>query len=199
MFTGLVETQGKVVQFLPNEDGNKLVIQSNMFDETIKMGESIAVNGVCLTVVTKDQQQSTFQLAPETLRRTNLVDLKPGCMVNLERALKMGDRLGGHWVQGHVDGVGILLRRQPDQNWELFHFELPGELSRYAVAKGSITVNGVSLTVVNVSDSQFSIALIPHTLVVTNLGQLKPGDKVNLEVDILAKYVERLLSARHVT
>jgi len=196
MFTGLVETQGKVVQFLPEADGNRLLVQSSMFDETIKMGESIAINGVCLTVVASDQQQATFQLAPETLRRTNLGDLKPGCMVNLERALQLGDRLGGHWVQGHVDGVGKLVSRQPDQNWELFHFELPGELSRYAVAKGSITVNGVSLTVVNVSDSQFSIALIPHTLEVTNFGQLKPGDKVNLEMDILAKYVERLLSAR---
>lgn len=195
MFTGLVETQGTVEHFHPDGDGNRLCIRSTIFDASIQTGESIAINGVCLTVVSHELDQATFQLAPETLRRTNLGDLQPGSQVNLERALRLGDRLGGHWVQGHVDGVGTLIQRQPDRNWELLHFEMPGALSRYVVAKGSITINGVSLTVVEVTPLQFSVALIPHTLEITNLGQLKPGDKVNLEVDILAKYVERLLSA----
>ncbi|HQR43159.1 MAG TPA: riboflavin synthase [Gemmatales bacterium] len=193
MFTGLVETQGRVKSLHPEGNGQRLVIESKIFDSDIALGESIAINGVCLTVVQHQAGQAAFQLAPETLRRSNLGELQPGHAVNLERALRLGDRLGGHWVQGHVDGLATLQSRQPDGDWEMFVFELPSELGRYVVAKGSITLNGVSLTVVDVQGNQFRVALIPHTLSITNLGMLQPGMQVNVEVDILAKYVEKLL------
>jgi riboflavin synthase len=196
MFTGLVETQGMVKSLTAEGDGQRLVIVSNLFVSDIMLGESIAVNGVCLTVVEYSEDQAAFQLAPETLRRSNLGHLQTGITVNLERALRLGDRLGGHWVQGHVDGLARLISRQPDGDWEMFAFELPGDLSRYVVAKGSITLNGVSLTVVDVEFSQFRVALIPHTLAVTNLGVLQAGMQVNVEVDILAKYVEKLVGSQ---
>lgn len=194
MFTGLIETQGTVKGLTPEGEGQRLIVESTLFGSDIVLGESIAINGVCLTVVHCARQQASFQLAPETLRRSNLGQLTEGSLANLERALRLGDRLGGHWVQGHVDGVATLLRRQPDGDWEKFFFALPADLSRYLVAKGSITVNGVSLTVVDVDATSFSVALIPHTLSITNLGALREGDPVNLEVDILAKYVERLIT-----
>ena len=194
MFTGLVECMGTVKNLHPEGDGKRLMIDAVLFGNDIQLGESIAINGVCLTVVEHQPGSGAFQVAPETLRKTNLGNLSSGSRVNLERAMKLGDRLGGHWVQGHVDGVASVLRRRPDGDWEQFIFELPTELSRYLVPKGSITVNGVSLTVVDVTDDHFSVALIPHTLAITNLGQLRSGDTVNLEVDILAKYIERLSS-----
>lgn len=193
MFTGLVESMGAVCRIEPQGDGQRLQIEAEILGSDIELGESIAINGVCLTVVSKTKGEVSFQIAPETLRKTNLGMLKPGSKVNLERSLRLGDRLGGHWVQGHVDGTGTLLRREKDGGWERFVFQLPTSLSRYLVAKGSVTINGVSLTVVESSADSFSVALIPHTLAVTNLGLLQPGDVVNLEVDILAKYVERLL------
>jgi riboflavin synthase len=193
MFTGLVESMGKVASQQAEGEGRRLVIDATIFGNDIALGESIAINGVCLTVVENRLGSATFQLAPETLRKSNLGMLIPGSQVNLERALRMGDRLGGHWVQGHVDGVGSLLKREKDGDWEKLIFQLPAALSRYLVPKGSITINGVSLTVVDVSTDTFSVALIPHTLAVTNLGQLQDGGTVNLEVDILAKYVERLI------
>lgn len=193
MFTGLVETQGTVVSVAPEGSGQRLVLASSLFGSDIQLGESIAINGVCLTVVDHGAGQAAFQLAPETLRRSNLGELKPGYAVNLERALRLGDRLGGHWVQGHVDGLATLKGRRPDGDWEMFDFELANDLGRYVVAKGSITLNGVSLTVAHVDDECFSVALIPHTLSITNLEALKPGMKVNVEVDILAKYVEKLV------
>ena len=193
MFTGLVATQGKVQSLQSEGAGLRLQVESSLFDDTVELGESIAVNGVCLTVVQQDGQRVCFQLAPETLKRTNLGTLQPGSPVNLERSLRLGARMGGHWVQGHVDGIATLMPRQLEGDWEVFHFQLPPGLSRYLVEKGSITVNGVSLTVVSVQTESFTVALIPHTLLITNLGSLQPGDKVNLEVDILAKYVERLL------
>jgi len=193
MFTGLVESMGKCASLQAEGEGRRLVIEASMFGNDIALGESIAINGVCLTVVEKTLGRADFQLAPETLRKSNLGNLTIGSLVNLERALRMGDRLGGHWVQGHVDGVGSLLQREQDDDWEKFIFRLPTTLSRYLVAKGSITINGVSLTVVEVSTDTFSVALIPHTLAITNLGVLREGDPVNLEVDILAKYVERLI------
>lgn len=196
MFTGLVETQGRVKSLQPEGDGQRLVIESKIFDSDIALGESIAINGVCLTVVQHQAGQAAFQLAPETLRRSNLGEMQPGHIVNLERALRLGDRLGGHWVQGHVDGLATLQSRQPDGDWEMFVFELPSELGRYVVAKGSITLNGVSLTVVDVQGNQFRVALIPHTLSITNLGMLQPGMQVNVEVDILAKYVEKLMPGK---
>ncbi|MFT3878607.1 MAG: riboflavin synthase [Gemmatales bacterium] len=194
MFTGLVESMGTVRSLQSEGEGRRLTLDAVLFGDDIALGESIAINGVCLTVVESKPGWATFQLAPETLRKSNLGNLFPGNRVNLERALRMGDRLGGHWVQGHVDGVGTLLRREPDGDWEKFVFEIQVPLSRYLVAKGSITINGVSLTVVEADQESFSVALIPHTLAITNLGQLKPGDAVNLEVDILAKYVEKMVS-----
>jgi len=193
MFTGLVESMGKCASLQAEGEGQRLVIDATIFGNDISLGESIAINGVCLTVVEKALGSATFQLAPETLRKSNLGNLTIGSQVNLERALRMGDRLGGHWMQGHVDGVGSLLRREQDGDWERFVFQMPTALSRYLVAKGSITINGVSLTVVDVSTDAFSVALIPHTLANTNLGLLRDGNTVNLEVDILAKYVERLI------
>ena len=193
MFTGLVESMGTVRSLQPEGESRRLTIDGALFGNDISLGESIAINGVCLTVVETKPGVASFQLAPETLRKSNLGSLMAGSQVNLERALRLGDRLGGHWVQGHVDGVSALLRREPDGDWEKFIFHLPLALSRYLVAKGSITVNGVSLTVVDADADSFSVALIPHTLAITNLGMLKAGDYVNLEVDILAKYVERLL------
>lgn len=196
MFTGLVETQGTVTQMSPEGDGRLLQMESSIFGSDIAKGESIAINGVCLTVVASASGSASFQLAPETLRRSNLGQLSTGSVVNLERALKLGDRLGGHWVQGHVDGVAVLEKREPDGDWERFVFALPPDLNHYLVAKGSITVNGVSLTVVDVDVNSFSVALIPHTLAITNLGKLQAGDMVNLEVDILAKYVELMMTKR---
>jgi riboflavin synthase len=193
MFTGLVETQGRVVELAPEGTGRRLLLCATLAHEPVQPGESIAVNGACLTVVHVAGPELTFELAPETLRRTNLGLLQPGSRVNLERALRVGDRLGGHWVQGHIDGTGQLLERRPDGDWEIFHFSCPTTLARYLIPKGSIAVDGVSLTLVDVGPDRFSIALIPHTLTVTTLGSLKPGAVVNLEIDLLAKYVEKLL------
>jgi riboflavin synthase len=193
MFTGLVAMMGKVISQTPEGAGKRLALQAALFDQSIEIGESIAVNGVCLTVVETQEGRATFQLAPETLQRSNLGKQQPGSLVNLERSLRLGDRLGGHWVQGHVDGVSMLKQRDLKDEWEEFTFQMPINLGCYLVPKGSITVNGVSLTLVDVASESFSVALIPHTLAVTNLGLLQPNDTVNLEVDILAKYVEKLL------
>jgi riboflavin synthase len=193
MFTGLVAMMGKVVSLTPEGAGKRLTIESGLFDQSVALGESIAVNGVCLTVVENREGRATFQLAPETLKRSNLDTQRACSLINLERSLQMGDRLGGHWVQGHVDGMGTLKQRIHKGEWEEFIFEMPASLGRYFVSKGSITVNGVSLTLVNVTPETFSVSLIPHTLSVTNLGLLQPGDAVNLEVDILAKHVEKLM------
>src|SRR5436190_5067613 len=162
MFTGLITAIGTIRRLTSAGAGVRLDVESSLFDDTITLGESIAVNGACLTVVQVGPQTADFELAPETLRKTNLGQLRPGAAVNLERSLRLGDRLGGHWVQGHVDGVGTLQRRQRDGDWEQFVFHLPPELVKYLVPKGSITVNGVSLTVVDVTDEGFSVALIPH-------------------------------------
>ncbi|HQR08126.1 MAG TPA: riboflavin synthase [Gemmatales bacterium] len=194
MFTGLVDTMGTVQSLQAEGAGQRLIIDTPPFYSIFILGESIAINGVCLTVIETKPGMIAFQLAPETLRKSNLGNLIPGSRVNLEQALQMGDRLGGHWVQGHVDGVGTLLRRELDGDWEKFIFQMPSSLARYLVAKGSITINGVSLTVVDAHNESFSVSLIPHTLAITNLGLLKAGDVVNLEVDILAKYVEKMVT-----
>jgi riboflavin synthase len=157
------------------------------------------VNGVCLTVVARNAETCTFQAGPETLQRTNLGELAPGGRVNLERALRMGDRLGGHWVQGHVDGLGRIAERLRQGDWELFWFSCPAELTRQMVPKGSVTIDGISLTLVDVTAERFSVALIPHTLTVTTLGFKTPGATVNLETDILAKYVWKCLQGGGVT
>ena len=155
------------------------------------MGASIAINGCCLTIVATEGNSLSFQAGNETLSRTNLRDLVVGSGVNLERALKAGDRLGGHYVSGHVDGLGRVKKRVDESDWSYFWFEVPEELTRQMASKGSVTVDGVSLTLVDVERDSFSVALIPHTLEVTTLGDRQAGDAVNIETDILAKYVQQ--------
>jgi riboflavin synthase len=196
MFTGLVEEQGSVVGIESLGDSVRLKLRGPLVTSDASHGDSIAVNGCCLTVTDLDGDAFSADVMAESLQRTSLSDLSVGSPVNLERAVAAGARLGGHIVQGHVDGVGSLLERTPSAHWDVLRFSLPEELARYVVEKGSITVSGVSLTVVEVTDDDFSVSLIPTTLADTILGTLVPGDRVNLEVDIVAKYVERLLTAR---
>ena len=195
MFTGLVEALGTVHVIRADGQGRHLQIAEARLAPELTRGESVAVNGVCLTVVDKSEQTFRFEVGPETLRLTNLGQLEPGNRVNLERSLKAGDRLGGHIVQGHVDGLGLMVRRVRNGAWETIWFSCPAELTRQMVRKGSVTVDGVSLTLVDVTATGFSIALIPHTLAVTTLGFKKAGDSVNLETDLFAKYVAKYMEA----
>jgi riboflavin synthase len=195
MFTGIVEELGAVAAIEALPDAVRLTIEASTVLGDAKLGDSISVNGCCLTVAGRDEMTWTADVMAETLAKTSLAALAPGDRVNLERAVTLATRLGGHVVQGHVDGVGRILSRQPSEHWEVVEIELPGDLSRYLVDKGSITVDGVSLTVVEAAASAFTVSLIPETLARTTLGFRKPGDPVNLEVDVLAKYVERLLTA----
>jgi riboflavin synthase len=196
MFTGLVEEKGSVVAIEPLGDSVRLRVRGRLVCSDAGHGDSIAVNGCCLTVTELDGDVFVADVMAESLDRTSLGELSPGAPVNLERALAAGARLGGHIVQGHVDGVASLIDRSPSENWEILRFSLPAELARYLVEKGSITVDGVSLTVVEVTDDWFSVSLIPTTLADTTLGSLQPGSTVNLEVDVVAKYVERMLALR---
>ena len=195
MFTGLIQALGAVREAIPTGEGRDLLIEAAITAE-LSLGESVAVNGCCLTVVAHDAATCRFQAGPETLRRTNLGDLRIDDPVNLERSLRVGDRLGGHIVQGHIDGVGRVDRLLSDGDWVLFWFSCPPELAAQMVGKGSVAVDGVSLTLVDVEESRFSVALIPHTLAHTTLGIKRPGDPVNLETDLLAKYVQKCLSQR---
>jgi len=201
MFTGLVEEKGTVTALDQLGDAVRLTIRGPLVTTDAAHGDSISVNGCCLTVAALDGDGFSADVMAESLTRTSLGDLEPGSEVNLERAMAAGDRMGGHIVQGHVDGTGRLIDRSPSDHWELVRFALPADLARYLVEKGSITVDGVSLTVVEVvdpapgGDAWFSVSLIPTTLTDTTLGSRMPGDRVNLEVDVLAKYVERLLAA----
>ena len=195
MFTGLVETMGQVHALELRTAGVRLVIDAPAIVEGIQIGDSIANNGCCLTVVQINATLLGFDAGPETLACTNLGQKQVGDNINLERSVCLGDRLGGHLVTGHVDGLGELVKREDDQDWSTFWFKTPPNLSRQMASKGSITVDGISLTLVDVTDAQFSVALIPHTLEVTTLGQLQVGDQVNLETDLLAKYVERQMTA----
>jgi riboflavin synthase len=194
VFTGIVEELGQVsaVESLP--DAARITVAGPLVTSDAKHGDSIAVNGVCLTVVEVSQGAFTADVMDETLRRSSLAKVTVGDRVNLERAAAVGQRLGGHIVQGHVDGTGTLLSRTPSEHWDVLRFALPPELNRYLVEKGSITVDGVSLTVVAVDAESFTVSLIPTTLELTTLGNRQPGDVVNLEVDVLAKYVEKLTS-----
>jgi riboflavin synthase len=191
MFTGLVEEVGTVVGLEPLGDSVRLTVRGPVVTSDASHGDSIAVNGCCLTVIDLADGAFAADVMAESLDRTSLGDLVAGSVVNLERAVAAGARLGGHIVQGHVDGTGTLIDRTPSQHWEILRFSLPADLSRYLVEKGSITVDGVSLTVVEVTDEWFSVSLIPTTLADTILGTRKPGDRVNLEVDIVAKYVAK--------
>jgi riboflavin synthase len=197
MFTGIVEELGEIVRTTDTGGDSALVaIRGPLVTSDARHGDSIAVNGVCLTVVDVDGDVFTADVMGETLRRTALGALRPGDPVNLERAAALNSRLGGHLVQGHVDGVGVLVAREPAQRWEMVRFRLPAGLARYVVEKGSIAVDGVSLTVAEVGDDWFAVGLIPTTQKLTTLGAKSVGDPVNLEVDVLAKYVERLLGDR---
>ncbi|HET6423392.1 MAG TPA: riboflavin synthase [Planctomycetaceae bacterium] len=198
MFTGLVEGMGRITALTPEGPGLRLVITppADMVSDAdpCRMGESVAINGCCLTVVAMEHGTWSFQAGTETLSKTNLGRLKVGHPVNLERALPAKGRLGGHFVQGHVDGVGTVQAIDRDGDWITMTFRLPEALAKQLVPKGSITVDGVSLTVVTVTAEAFSIALIPHTLAVTTLGVRGVGDAVNLETDILGKYVRQFMS-----
>ena len=196
MFSGIVEARGTVAEVRPEPPGCRLIVREPKIAGQTRVADSISVNGCCLTVIEVEGPTFGFQAGPETLARTNLGDLKPGAFVNLERALAVGERLGGHFVTGHIDGVGTLQSRQDHGDWSFFWFELPQRLSRQMASKGSIAVDGVSLTIVDSGPDRFSVALIPYTLAVTTLGPLQVGQKVNLETDVLAKYVERLIEAR---
>lgn len=193
MFTGLVQVLGSIEQATPEGDGRAFRVEWPGLAEPIAIGESIAVNGCCLTVIRAQGSQFEVQAGPETLARTNLGNLVPGSAVNLERALRAGDRLGGHFVQGHIDTTATLTTLQESQEWPHLHFELDPQWARLVVEKGSIALDGVSLTVVSATRNAFSVMLIPHTRAVTTFGRLKPGDRVNVETDLLAKHVKRLL------
>ena len=191
MFTGIVVEQGEVVEPPP-----RLVLRAPQTASDAALGDSVAIDGCCLTVVAIDGDRLSFDAVPETLRRTTLGRLRPGTLVNLEPALRAGDRMGGHVVQGHVDAVGALASAEPEGDAVNMTFRAPEEVLRYVIEKGSISVNGVSLTVTAFDDESFSVSVIPHTRAVTNLGRLAPGDEVNLEADLFGKYVERLQAGR---
>jgi riboflavin synthase len=193
MFTGLVESLGIVAERVSEGAGDRLTIRAPDIAGQLVLGESVAINGACLTVVRHDETAFSFQVGPESLIRTNLGALKPGDRVNLERSLRVGDRLGGHQVQGHVDAVGTIDERRPDGEWLTVWFRCPAALTAEMVSKGSIAVDGVSLTLVEVTADRFSVALIPHTLAQTTLGFKLPGDVVNLETDVVGKYVVKYL------
>lgn len=196
MFTGLVETLGEVAELRREGSGARLRVRAPSVSAEATIGESIAVNGCCLTVVAAAAGGVEFEAGAETLSRTNLGRLRPGDGVNLERSLRLGDRLGGHLVTGHIDAVGALDERRQDGPWANCWFRAPAELLTQVAIKGSIAIDGVSLTVVDVEADRFSVMLIPHTLGATTLGQLKIGDEVNLETDVLAKYVARQLTEK---
>lgn len=191
MFTGLVETMGTIASVKDEGNGRRLTIDSPLVADELPIGASVAVNGVCLTVVARERTRFAFEAGPETLQRTNLGEARSEDRVNLERALRVGDRLGGHIVQGHVDAVGRVARRERQGAWEMVRFSCPGDLTACMVPKGSIAVDGVSLTLVDVEAAEFSVALIPHTMDATTLGFKPIGATVNLEVDVFAKYVQK--------
>jgi riboflavin synthase len=193
MFTGIVEELGTVVALEQGPGDARLLLSGPKVADGTPLGDSIAVDGVCLTVTSNVEGTFGVDVMPETLARTTLGGLVPGAVVNLERAVRAGGRLDGHLVQGHVDATGTLVSRNPGPRWDDLVIGLPPELARYVAEKGSITVSGVSLTVTSVGDDHFGVSLIPTTLAATTLGRLTVGDLVNLEVDIIAKYVERLL------
>jgi riboflavin synthase len=196
MFTGLVEGTGRVVFVVKRGGMIRLGIVAGRLAKDMKVGHSVSVNGVCLTVNERDGEALVFLAMPETLRRTSLSGLKEGGIVNLERAMTPQTRFGGHIVQGHVDGVGEVLDVRPDGGAEVWEFAAPEAVLRYGVEKGSVCVDGISLTLVSVKESSFVVSILPQTKEMTNLRNLGPGDRVNLEADIIGKYVERLLLPR---
>lgn len=193
MFTGLIEEIGTVEELVPLGDAVRIAVRAPKVTQDAAAGDSIAVDGVCLTVVDNASGTFTADVMRETLDRSRLGSYAPGSRVNLERALAAGQRMGGHIVQGHVDGVAEVVSRTASEHWEVVRFTLPQQLNRYVVEKGSVAVNGTSLTVSAVSEGYFEVSLIPTTLSETTAGALQPGDPVNLEVDVVAKYVEKMV------
>lgn len=197
MFTGLIQSIGQVRSLKQQGRSAQLQISSSLVHEDLQLGESIAVNGACLTVVAWDKRSFTVDISPETLTCTTLGQLKGNQPVNLERALRLADRLGGHLVSGHIDCVASVKRRYEDQNSIRFEFGVPQEVIRYLVEKGSVAVDGISLTVNKVETDMFSVAVIPHSLEMTTLKDCREGTRVNIETDLLGRYVERLLQSKH--
>lgn len=193
MFTGIIEELGTVQRLERGSNSCLISINASKVLEDVKLGDSIAINGVCLTVTSFDKEHFTADMMAETLNKTNLKDLSSGQKINLERAARLGDRMGGHLVQGHVDAVGKIVEQQKVDIATILRIRVPEEILGYIVAKGSIAIDGISLTVVEVFTDSFTISIIPHTARMTTLGFKKPGDTVNLEADIIGRYVERLL------
>ena len=193
MFTGIVEELGTVEHVEDQGDAVRLTIRAETLLDDVRAGDSIAVNGCCLTVTDKTADTWTADVMQETLDQTSLRGARPGDRVNLERAVTPTTRLGGHIVQGHVDGVGQIVSRTPSEHWEVVEVSMPTSLAKYVVDKGSITVDGVSLTVVSAAEDRFTVSLIPETLSRTTLGHRRPGDRVNLETDVIARHVEKLV------
>jgi len=196
MFTGLIEEVGKVVQLDRTGSAARLTVAAAFSGDEIRQGDSIAINGVCLTVTSQGGGTFSFDVSPETLERTAFRGFKPGTTVNLERALRLSDRIGGHIVTGHVDCVAQIIEKREQSGNSVFTFRLPRDFARYVVAKGSVAIDGISLTVNTVTGDGFSVNIIPHTAISTTLQFRKPGDEVNIETDILGKYVERLLTGQ---
>jgi riboflavin synthase len=198
MFTGIVEELGRVAAIEPQADALRITIEGPLVVSDAARGDSIAVSGTCLTVVEFDDKGFTADVMQETLNLTSLAGIKVGDPVNLERAMTAATRFGGHVVQGHVDGLGEIISRTPSENWEIVKVRIPVELMKYIVLKGSITIDGVSLTVNEVGADFIGLSLIPETLKLTTLGSKQPGAKVNVEADVMAKHIERLLEARNI-
>lgn len=196
MFTGIVEEMGAITVMNRSLSGAKLTILASTVMSDLKIGDSVSVNGICLTVVSRSERDFSVEVSPETLSVTTLGGFAVGMPVNLERAMKLNERIGGHLVAGHVDGVGRIRSRQQDANAIVLSIDAPPEILRYCVAKGSVTVDGISLTINSISEQGFTVAIIPHTAKVTILGLKQVNDTVNLESDLIGKYVERLLQER---
>mgnify|MGYP001246035277 CR=1 FL=1 len=195
MFTGLVEDCGTISQLVRTSSEARLTINTALPTAELQLGDSVAVNGACLTVIAKDEKSFTVDMSPETFDRTTFSDLQSGSRVNLERALRVGDRLGGHIVTGHIDTVGSVVSVKQEQNAVVITFEIDDAYVRYFVAKGSVAIDGISLTVNTVEKNRFSVSIIPHTLQATTLDSCKSGRRVNIETDILGKYVERFITS----
>jgi riboflavin synthase alpha subunit len=195
VFTGIVKERGRLMRREGGAEGVRLEVEAPQTAATTAVGDSVALDGCCLTATEVADGRIAFHAVPETIRRSTLAHLSPGEELNVEPALRAGEPLGGHYVHGHVDGVGRVTAAAPEGEGHRLTIQPPPELLRYCVEKGSVAVNGVSLTIAALEDHAFDVALVPHTLEVTTLGRVRPGDEVNLEADVLAKYVERLLSA----
>ena len=196
MFTGIIEELGRVAKIESQPDAVRLTIEGPLVVSDLHRGDSISVSGTCLTAIEFDDKGFTADVMQETLNRTSLQAIKVGDPVNLERAMTAATRFGGHVVQGHVDGVGHIVGREPSENWEWVRVSIPADLMKYVVLKGSITIDGVSLTINEVGENQIGLSLIPETLRLTTLGSKQAGDPVNVEADVMAKHIERLLEVR---